>query len=484
MVQQILKWYLGLVFGFLISMSVSLVHANPQEVNDLKKDVQELSKRVEELEGSEPSSSESKKSKDIQTHWKDGLHFKYEKDGMALQWGGRIQNDWLFWTGKRSTKNAYGEFNANGNGPSLKDGTEFRRARIFVSGIFYDHVKFKAQYDFAEGGGLVGFKDVYMGVTKIPYVGTILVGHMKEPFSLEELTSSKYITFLERGLPNVFSPSRNTGVLMSNDIGKRLTYAIGVFRETNGIGMGVGDHEYNLTGRITALPVYSDGGKMLVHLGGAFSFRNPNNNAVRYRQRPEAHLTPRFVDTRDPITGSDLQSDGVQLYGAEAAAVFGPFSIQGEYMASILSVSAINLGPPFAPFPFSGGGNAFFQGGYVYASYFLTGEHRPYKTSSGTFSRVKPNRVFMDGKGGKGAFEVAARYSRLDLEDGPFNRGLGTGLGAQGGNAGSYGTMDNYTMAFNWYLNPNTRVMFNYIISDPDPNGLAHLFNTRFQIDF
>jgi len=46
------------------------------------------------------------------------------------------------------------------------------------------------------------------------------------------------------------------------------------------------------------------------------------------------------------------------------------------------------------------------------------------------------------------------------------------------------GTLDTATVAVNWYLNPNTRVMWNYIFADPDGSGQAHISQVRFQLDF
>jgi phosphate-selective porin OprO/OprP len=112
------------------------------------------------------------------------------------------------------------------------------------------------------------------------------------------------------------------------------------------------------------------------------------------------------------------------------------------------------------------GSDPSFSGYYAYASYFLTGEHRAYKNSSGTFDRVKPKTNF--GKGGTGAWEVALRYSGLDLNDAPI----------QGGE------LEDITFGLNWYLNPNVRAMFNYVLADLDTVGNADIVQLRFQIDF
>jgi phosphate-selective porin OprO/OprP len=59
--------------------------------------------------------------------------------------------------------------------------------------------------------------------------------------------------------------------------------------------------------------------------------------------------------------------------------------------------------------------NVGFDGGYVQGSWVITGENRDYK--DGAFSRIKPNRPFSLKNGGWGAWEVATRWSTLDLND-------------------------------------------------------------------
>jgi phosphate-selective porin OprO/OprP len=81
---------------------------------------------------------------------------------------------------------------------------------------------------------------------------------------------------------------------------------------------------------------------------------------------------------------------------------------------------------------------------------------------------VKPLRNF-DGNGSWGAWEVGARYSYLDLNDGNDTRG---------------GILGDFTLGINWYLNPNVRFMFNYVLADAKSRGEANIIETRFQADF
>lgn len=375
---------------------------------------------------------------DMKMYWKEGIRFESSDKAFKFKFGGRIMNDWAFMNGDDSVKAAVGD---------LQDATtEFRRARFYISGIIYDKIFFKAQYDFTDGD--VDFKDVYLGLKKLPGVGKLTIGHFKEHIGLENLTSSKYITLMERANITAFIPSYNNGIgVFKSEMDDRLTWAVGVFLDTNAYGDEDGaESSFASTARITGLPWYSGKDKLL-HLGFAFSYREAKDGSVRFRERPESHTAPRFVDT------GSFDADSENRFGFEAAIVHGPLSVQGEYMGTKVDTLS--------------GSDPTFSGYYAYVSYFLTGEHRVYKKSAGKFGRVKPKANFGKNRGA-GAWEIAFRYSGLDLTD----------------EAIAGGELHDITLGVNWYLNPVVRVMGNYIRADLDGVGKANIFQTRFQIEW
>ena len=365
-------------------------------------------------------------SQDFTTKWGNGYKLS-SSDGMhSLKFGGRIMSDYAIWN----------------NGDDTFSGTEFRRVRFFNSGKVYGNVKYKLQLDFAGGG--VSFKDVYMEVA-MPYAGNVKVGHFKEPFRLEALTSSKYITFMERALPIAFSPERNVGVMLHDSfLDDKLSIQAGLFREASSGNDKMIDDVRNITTRITFLPINNDNN--LLHLGAAFSSRSSSDDTYSVSSRAENHLGTKLLDM-------DLEDvSGMNLMGAEMAFVMGSFSVQGEYVMN--SVEAME--------------DYSFSGYYGQVSYFLTGEKRKYKNSLAGFDRVKPNKNMKEGEG-LGAFEVAARYSSMDLSE------------------AHAGTLNDITVGLNWYLNPCTRLMFNYVMGTLDNHGVETTENTfqcRMQIDF
>ena len=326
------------------------------------------------------------------------------------------------------------------DGVEMNSGFVFRRAGLAVEATLFKDWVFKAQYDFAENA--VGFADVYLRFQGFDGV-KITAGQFKMPFSLEELTSSNNITFMESSLPTVFAASRRIGLGVDF---QRSNYTVAAAVYGRNVGQAtVGDDRVAIGGRVTYAPINEKG--RLLHLGAGVAYeRTDDANAVRIQQRPESR-----VDGQPLIdTGIIANASSQFKYGLELAGVYGPFSLQGEYMGSrvnrMSTLSSLN-----------------FDGYYVAGSWILTGESRSYK--SGAFNGVKPG-------GDAGAVELAVRYSALDLND-----GLVTG-----------GKMENLTIGTNWYINPYVRMMFNYVHVNNDALGPRaddpNIYQLRLQANF
>lgn len=323
----------------------------------------------------------------------------------------------------------------------LNDSIRVRRARLGASGKLDDDWSYQSEIDFAENG--VDFKDMYLRHNNI-VGGRLSIGQLKVPFSLEELTSSNNITFMERASPNLFSLSRRIGVQYYTS-GDRHTFAAMGFGQAIGAGDG-GDEGMGIGARFAFAPIKTDAN--VVHFGIAATSYEPEssaNEAMRFRQRPESRPDgSRLIDT-----GNLANVNRANALGVEAAWVGGPFSVQGEYMTT----SVDRDGAP----------DVDMSGYYVYGSWFLTGESRRY--SGGTFSGPRINNA------DRGAWEVALRYSNLDLNDAPV-------LG---------GEMKNLTLGVNWYPRSNVRFMFNYVNVTSERGDVDNdpaIFQFRTQVSF
>jgi len=343
---------------------------------------------------------------------------------------------------------------------SIGNGSEVRRGRLYVAGKFDRHWSYKNQIDFA--GDEVSIKDAYLRYSGLP--ARLTLGNFKEPFSLEELVSARFLTFMERALPNVFAPSRNLG--LAADISGRLVGHEGGWSASLGVfGEGVDDSGFDsdsqreddegvgVTGRLTVAPIATD--DRLVHFGGAASSRDTGDgNVLRLRQRFESHI----ADRRLVDTGSIAGVDSLLRTGTETAFAWGPFSLQGEYMHAALQRP--------------GRRDLDFSGYYLYGSWFLTGESRAaaYSTGSGKFGRLVPRAPVGAGLGG---WELATRFSRVDLSD----------HGIAGGEE------ENLTVALNWYPAYNLRFGAEYvhvldISGGPNDGDEPAAFQMRAQVDF
>ncbi len=367
------------------------------------------------------------------------LELRSSDGRLQVRFYGKVQNDWAFFSADRDVEEITGPF---------QDGTELRRARLGIKGSYEDWFKFKLSYDF--GDGVAGVRDAYFEPREVPVVGSLRIGHFKEPVGLEARTSSSYLTFLERSVASALTPGRNVGLMAFDAVAhKRVTWAVGVFRATDSDAFGAdegGGKEFAATGRLTWLPWYGEKGRRLLHLGGSLSLRNPDQGRERFRARPEADLAPRIVDT------GRFPADREWLAGLETALVLGPASVQAEYLQADVRVPE--------------GGWQRMQGYYVQASLFLTGEYRPYSRNKGVFSRVQPmNSV---GEGGLGALELAGRYSRLDLQD----------------RVVFGGAVQNLTLGVSWYLTPRFHLQLNYVVSDLETYGNARIVEARIHFDW
>ena len=369
----------------------------------------------------------------VEVRMKNGLRVRSADGDFALRLGGRLHTDAAWYD---SDVRQFG------------DGAEIRRARIELSGRLFRDWGFRTAYDFADDE--VNITDAYLSYRGFK-PATIKLGQFQEPFSLEELTSSNDVTFMERALPNALVPGYHLGGGVSGygDFGRMAwSGATGLFGEPVGTrSSDQVDDGWGVAGRFALAPVHAK--ERTLHFGASLEYREPNgDNVVSYRTSPETHVanislvnTGDIADVRHTLT-----------YGLEGAWVMGPFSLQGEYIGTDLQRDGLS--------------DLRFDGWYGYGSWFLTGESRPYDSRRGVFRRIKPKHKY-------GAWELALRYSTLDLTDRDIEGGKERNL----------------TVGLNWYPNQNLRFMANYIRVDTDPSrdGVSDdpdLFQIRGQVRF
>jgi phosphate-selective porin OprO/OprP len=393
-------------------------------------------KQKQEEKDQETSPDEKKPEHHI--YWDDGLHLRGWFDLLRMKIGGQAQNDTAIFSKQGELETELGR---------LENGVEWRRARLYAAGLFTDIIEFKLQYDFASNNP-PNLKDAYVGLLEVPFLHIPIktrAGRFKNLLGLEIMESGNDTTFMERGLTTAFLPTRNTGIMFHGDAPRhRIRWAIGFVQQEDEFGVEISTNA-SITGRFAT--AFRPGGS-LVHVGVDFANFKPDEDTMRLLERPESHIAPQFVDT------GDFPAQSSNVFNAEGAFVKGPLSFQGEFTYN--DVKAPDVGDPN------------FYALYAFGSYFLTGETRHYKIQDGAFGRIYPKREFRDGSGGMGAFEIAFRFSRVDLDDKEINGGR----------------LNDLTAGFNWYATHNYRVIFNVIRakrSDWDP---VWIFQVRLQVAF
>ena len=416
------------------------------------KRIERLERRLETLEQREKSRYR-KGEKEILTYYNNGFKMRTPDNQFKFQVGGRIMHDWGFFNESETFESTFGQ---------QENGARFRRVRFFMAGILYNTVKFKWDIDVDGGSNGVTFKDMYIGIAHIPILGNFQVGHFKRPASLDSVTSSKYLTFIERSLTNTFFKTRNTGFAFFNHaMDKKLTWSVFVNKETSERPPDFRvDGDWNVTSRVTGVPYISEDGKSWTHLGVSWSYEKATDNQVTFNGARDTEITSSFLTT------GVIGARKFNIVGLEGAINLDQFSLQGEYVITDVKRDENTNGQL----------DAF----YIQGSWYLTGENRRYSTRKGVIARFKPNQNFSWNKKwsegrGTGALQLAVRYAELDLND------------QSAGIAG--GEQNSLTLGINWELNPVSRIMYNYVHANftsgtETDSGILDSNIIRFQIDW
>lgn len=395
--------------------------------------------------------------------------------------GGRIHLDsWNF----IDQSPGIGFFEHSTPGPQFgtdpEDTLVFRRIRLECQGDVPDNMVWRIQVDF-NNPSTPEMKDVYMGFEELPGNQTLYIGNQKRPLGLDAWNSSRFNVFVERPLVvEAFnSDARRPGICIygvSDDESIIWQYGTFYLENISTDGRYVGDsQQMSINGRLAGSPWYdkSTDGRGYFHWGivgmaakpdGDATAADSNSNESNFSTRPEARSQSRWLST-----GAIRGAEWFETIGLETILNVGPTQIVGEYQSTFTQRSGFS--------------DTHFHGAYLYASYYLTGEHIPYDREKGALGRVKPYENFFLVKGqngcrgtGWGAWNVAARYSYLDVSDKDVLGGVG--------HAG--------TVALNWHWNAYAKLQFDLTygqITDHKAvggytSGDYTLCGTRFAIDF
>jgi phosphate-selective porin OprO/OprP len=359
----------------------------------------------------------------------------------------------------------------------LNDGTNFRRARFGIDGKLFKDFDYALIYEF--GGS--GTEDAgHIQEAWAQYTGwkpwRIRVGAFEPNIGLAAAVSTSQMPLMERPAPaevarNVAAgDSRSAiqltgnGIIGEGDAGIAARWfvstavtgnTVSTVNSAGGFATQPSDEQTAWIGRAAIAPF--DSTNWQAHFGVNAQYVTQPNDAgaaasprypIQLRDRPELRIDgTRLVDTG----GIDAKSASV--LGGEAGVTSGPFLLEGEYFRYKIDRRNSTLPDPH------------FNGWYVQGVWVITGENRPYNPAEARFDAPKPNYNFNPAAGTWGTWELAARYSDLNLN---YREGaLGTTPAATTG-AVRGGEQKIYSLGLNWYLNPSMRLMFDYLHVDID----------------
>jgi phosphate-selective porin OprO/OprP len=355
-----------------------------------------------------------------------------------------------------------GRFFVDGGDDTTQETFTLRRVRPIFEGTLFESADFRIMPDF--GGGSASVQDAYLNLRPFGTMAQLQTGKFKTPFGLERLRSGTALTFIERGLPTELAPNRDVGAMLHGELGEGLL-AWQVMAGNGVQDAGSADADTNddkeLVLRVFAHPFQETALEPLQGLGIGFAASLGEQEGTPARYRTSGRNT--FFRY-----GGDVVEDGHRVrWSPQASWSWGPFGALFEYVRSTpqLSLDGATIEPDVDAWQ-------------IAASWVLTGE-------AASDRGVVPSRPFRgSGEGGLGAWELAARYHELRVDDEIFDEGFAS-------RAQSAETARGWTAGVNWYLNPFVKLSLNFdqtFFEDGDADGgdrpTESAVLSRFQVAF
>jgi phosphate-selective porin OprO/OprP len=353
----------------------------------------------------------------------NGLGLKSKDGNNTAQFTGRVHMDYRHYTP---------DYGVGQTTDSYQNLAEVRRARFGVRGQFAKDFKYQLLANFGASDGFSSTSstadEMWVNYAANPEA-QFQFGLFKMPFSLEQMTSSNNLDFMERSLigqnDSELIPAKETGFMLHGVPKPGLTYAIAASRGKANKNAEFDGFDY--IGRVTTNIAELTGSKAYTaHLGAAYSIGEIKGGVIPVSGRTESRMQSAW------FTGTALSGDTTRTrQGLEAAFAYNAFKVQGEQFN-------------FKYDPLTGN-NQEIKGYYVQAVYNLTGESHAYK--DGSFGWIKPNNAI--DKGGKGAWQVGVRMSEFDASTITVATGKSNRATAM-------------TYGITWFCTDNLRFMVNY----------------------
>jgi len=416
-------------------------------VKDLEQEVQLLKRQLEVKDEAEASKGPAP----VIGAGPDGFFLQSADKNFVIKFRGYTQLDSRFFVGDSNKGNT--------------DTFIFRRVRPIVEGTVGGWADFKIMPDFANSQLVL--QDAYTNLRPFGPIAQLQIGKYKAPFGLERLQSATALTFIERGLPTNLVPNRDLGFQLWGEVGGGLlTYQLAVMNGVTDGGSADSDNNdgKDIIARVFAHPFVDTTVEPLqgLGLGVAATWGHETGTPSNYKTSGQQTFF-------SWANGTSLDNDRLRI-SPQAYWYWGPFGLLGEYVFTSTDVER-----PGAVGTVSAGPDA--NSWQLAASYVLTGENASYRG-------VTPRENFAPSKGTWGAFELAARYDELSIDQEAFDKGFANPNASAQQAQGA-------TLGVNWYMNRFLKFVVNYEHTWFDggaPNGgdrdAEDLISTRFQLNY
>ena len=414
------------VFAMVAIMIQPAYSVTEAEFYEMQEQLQNALMKIQALEQVQKSKSSGKKSGVVKTKSKSGLTINTSGGGIKIKSGkqkfaigGRLMMDYdSMDSGHQSANKSFSDL-------------EWRRTRVNIKGSVNKHWSYVAVYDFNSEKDSANLDEGYIKYdSKKGFY--ITAGKTKADMMLEQRTSSKWISTIERGLLNAMN--------------EKVNYLVGKPGDGAGIKLGFYDKASRFSGAVSFFDAYidddDDDKDMVWHTTARLNYspkmgKNQfghfgiSYGIADYKGESSSASLQLGIHQGDKTTLADAAAGDITNLGVELAYVTGPMSFQAEYFDNETELENGSKGYEW-------------DGFYVQGSYVLTGETRGYKWKGAKFDKIKP-------AGKNGAVELVLRYEDISIDDAD-----------EGTVAANEVDVDRTVIGLNWYVTKTVKFMANY----------------------
>lgn len=440
---------------------------------ELQKQVEMLSRELQAIQQQLAQSREAQiqergksQGAPVLAAFKDGVVFEDGTGNWKMAINGRVQAD-------------YRQYSPD---VDVADTFSLRRARLGATMTFYKDYSVRVEGEYSGGSTTLTYG--YIDISKFK-AGKVRLGQFKPFYGLERAMSTNFTDFQERSMADALLGSTyDRGVMVFGSPFTGVSYSLAYIN-----GSGTSDENNaksdskDITGRATANFAEMAGWEnTVVHVGGFYAKGNEASDrqsgfipAIQTEGRGLQFFRTTCAAGACGVSTANAFADDVERMrgGYEMALAHGPVKLQGEYVTTNFDGTGFDRD---------------MHAWYASAMWNITGEKFADMYKEGVFGRLKPKNSFKEGSGW-GAFQLGARYSRLDASDFGAANVAGTGVllnnaaGTSDGLLVAANEADAWTLGLNWILNPNVRLLTNYVRTRFDDSVLVRVNGDNDSLD-